>query len=281
METAFAELPLALFTTLAPMGAGAFIALAVALCAAQPEEGQARRLDKLSLLPFLVSCVGFVAAAAHTANAMNGVYAFTGLGTSPLTNEIAVGVVFMVVALIYVIMGLAGKLGAKRKPFAIVTAVLGVVFALFVGMAYWVSTVPTWNTILVPLEILGFALVTGPAVYGLMEGGNPLSGASKALSVLTIIGAVLAVVTVAAHLAMTAGMQNPVASGATIVSTVLPYAVCGLVLVVIAAVLLVRGFAKGMTRGLAGGAAACAAVGVFLARLSFYAMYLSIGVTLM
>ena len=30
MEAAFAELPLALFTTLAPMGAGAFIALALA-----------------------------------------------------------------------------------------------------------------------------------------------------------------------------------------------------------------------------------------------------------
>ena len=31
MEAAFAELPLALFTTLAPMGAGAFIVLALAI----------------------------------------------------------------------------------------------------------------------------------------------------------------------------------------------------------------------------------------------------------
>ena len=40
MEAAFAELPLALFTTLAPAGAGAFVALACAFFAASFTDAQ-------------------------------------------------------------------------------------------------------------------------------------------------------------------------------------------------------------------------------------------------
>ena len=46
MEAAFSELPLALFTTLAPAGAGAFIALAVAVMTAKIEDDALRKLDR-------------------------------------------------------------------------------------------------------------------------------------------------------------------------------------------------------------------------------------------
>ena len=45
METAFAEMPLALFSTLAPVGAGAFLVLAVAVCSAQQDAGALSRCE--------------------------------------------------------------------------------------------------------------------------------------------------------------------------------------------------------------------------------------------
>ena len=45
MGTGFEHTALAVFTTLAPMGAGAFIALAYAFVAGAPDETAAKRLD--------------------------------------------------------------------------------------------------------------------------------------------------------------------------------------------------------------------------------------------
>ena len=45
MEAAFAELPLALFTTLAPIGAGAFVALAIAFLTTPFSDEQLKRID--------------------------------------------------------------------------------------------------------------------------------------------------------------------------------------------------------------------------------------------
>ena len=283
METAFAELPLAVFTTLAPVAAGAFVAWAVALCTDSVAEGAGqKRFERMTILPFLVACAGFVASALHTANPAHGFDAIAGLGRSPLTNEIAAGGLFMVVALVYVIAVYAGKLEGKRKALALVTGVLGLVFALFVGGAYLVPTIPSWNTALLPIEILGFALTGGAALLGLMQTLSVKDAApSKALAGLSIAGGAIAVVASAAHLGLVAGMGNAVSSGAALVATAAPYAIAGLVLIAASAVVSARGFAKGMTAGAAGAAVACAVAGVFLMRLSFYALYLSVGVTLL
>ena len=70
MATAFHELPLALFTTLASIGAGAFISLAAAFFTAKFSDGQLARIDKLTLVPAIVVVVGFIAAFFHLANPM-------------------------------------------------------------------------------------------------------------------------------------------------------------------------------------------------------------------
>ena len=55
MGTGFEHTALAVFTTLAPMGAGAFIALAYAFIAGAPDETAAKRLDCWTALPLAVS----------------------------------------------------------------------------------------------------------------------------------------------------------------------------------------------------------------------------------
>ena len=67
MEAAFAELPLALFTTLAPMGAGAFIALALAFFTTTFTDDQVKKIDRMTLIPFVVVLVGFAASFFHLA----------------------------------------------------------------------------------------------------------------------------------------------------------------------------------------------------------------------
>ena len=169
MEAAFAELPLALFTTLAPAGAGAFVALACAFFAASFTDEQLKKIDRMTLIPFVVVLVGFVCSFAHLASPLNAVNALNGFGSSPLTNEIVMGSVFVVVALAYLIVALTGKLkGAARKGFAAVVAVFAVVFACFTGFAYMMDTIASWNSPLLPLSIIGFCLGGGSAFAALV-----------------------------------------------------------------------------------------------------------------
>jgi anaerobic dimethyl sulfoxide reductase subunit C (anchor subunit)/Tat-targeted selenate reductase subunit YnfH len=280
METAFAELPLAVFTTLAPLGAGAFIALAVAFSANEYDEATLKRIDRLTWVPLIAVIVGFIASALHTADPSHGMFALNGLGHSPLTNEICVGGVFVVVALVYAIMASRGKLGGGRKAFSLVTGILGLVFALFVGLAYHVPTIASWSTPLVPIEVLGFALLGGSAFAALALSGHE-GKAAGALRVLALVGAAVAVIAQVAHLAMVSGAGNAVVSGAQLTGAAMGWAVAGLVLVAVACFELVRGYKAGMTSAVAVRAIVESCVGVFMLRLVFYALFLSVGVTVM
>lgn len=284
MEASFAELPLVFFTTLAPIGAGAFIALAATLATAEIPNEKAKSFDKFSFIPFIVAAIGFCASMLHLANPLNAVNAIAGLGRSPLTNEVCMGGLFMVVALVYLVLAYTGRIGGKRKTLAIVAAVLAVAFALFVGCAYLLPTVSSWNTPLLPLEILGMAMVGGSALYALVQtlaGVEPAEGSKKSLTAIAAIGGALAVIALLAHLAMVSGMGTAVAQGGQIISTVAPFAIVGIILVAVAAVEVVRGYGQGMTTGIAIRASIEAIVGTFLVRFAFYAMFLSVGVTLM
>ncbi len=283
MQAAFAELPLAVFTTLAPIGAAGFIAFALAAFSAEYADGQAQHIDKMSLAPFVVALVGFVASIFHLANPLAAMGAIAGIGRSPLTNEIVVGGVFMVAALVYVALAFVGKLGGVRKPLGAVVAVLAVVFCVFVGLAYMIPTVSSWNSVMLPVEVVGYALVGGCAFGALALADAPAEAqaAGKLLRIVAIAGAVLSIVAVAVQLVALGNTTTAVASGSAIVATVAPFAVVGLALVAIAAAELVRGFAKGMTRAIAVRALVEVVVGAFLIRLAFYAMYLSVGVTLL
>ena len=101
MGTGFEHTALAVFTTLAPMGAGAFIALAYAFFVGAPDDAAAKRLDRWTALPLVVLAVGFLGAFMHLASPLNAFGVFTGVGSSPLSNEILVGVAFAALAVVY------------------------------------------------------------------------------------------------------------------------------------------------------------------------------------
>lgn len=288
MEAALNELPLALFTTLAPMGAGAFVALACALFTTTFSDEQLRKIDRFMAIPLIVVLAGFVASFFHLASPLHAPLVFAGVGSSPLSNEIVAGCIFTVLAVVYWIMGVTGKLPASaRKGFAAVVAVAAIVFACFTGLAYVMDTIASWNSPLVPVQFAGFALTGGMALGALvLTLAGALDDAAKgsfktvALAVVAA-GVVLAVAAFCAHVMGVSGLSNALENGADLVSGVTSFVVLAAVLLAasgVATVLAVRGMSP-MALSLA--AVVLAVAGIFVARLVFYAVQLSVGLYVM
>ncbi len=287
MEAAFSEMPLALFTTLAPMGAGAFIALAVAFFTAKFDESELKKIDKMTLVALAFLIVGFIASVFHLTNPLNGVNIFAGLGTSPLSNEVVVGIVVVIIALVYCVLAVMGKLAeGARKGFAVVVAVAAIVLCVFTGMAYMMETIASWNTFLVPVQIVGFGLIGGATLAGMVislsgAADKLASGTAKtALVVIAVVGVVAGVGGLAGMVGAVSGMSNAMFAGSDLVSAALPFIIVAVVALVAACVLVVL-----VTRGKNANvmsiiAVVCAFAGILCARLAFYAMELSVGLSI-
>lgn len=279
-----AELPLALFTTLAPIGAGAFIALAVAFFTTKFTDEQLKKIDRMTTIPVIVLIVGFICAFFHLASPMHAFGVFAGLGASPLSNELLAGVVFAVLAIVYWIVALAGKLGeGARKGFSAVVAVMAVVFACFTGAAYMMETIASWNTPMVPVAMLGFSLLGGVSLGVLVLAlSGALADAAKggfkmaALAVL-VIGLVLGVAGLLVQVMSVSGMGNALVDGADLVAAASAPMWIGVVCMAVAAAAAFMALRNSKSMALAAAAPVLAIVGVFAARLAFYAVQLSVG----
>ena len=279
-----AELPLALFTTLAPIGAGAFVALAVAFFTTKFSDEQLRKIDRMTAIPVVALVAGFICAFFHLASPMHAFGVFAGVGASPLSNELLAGVVFAVLAIVYWIVALAGKLGeGARKGFAVVVAVMAVVFACFTGAAYMMETIASWNTPMVPVAVLGFSLLGGIclgmlvlALSGALEDAAKGGFKMAALAVL-VVGLVLGVVGLLVQVMSVSGMGNALVDGADLVAAASAPMWIGVVCMVVAAAAAFMALRNSKSTALAAAAPVLAIVGVFAARLAFYAVQLSVG----
>ena len=279
-----AELPLALFTTLAPVGAGAFIALAVAFFTTKFSDEQLKKIDRMTTIPVVVLVAGFICAFFHLASPMHAFGVFAGLGASPLSNELLAGVVFAVLAIVYWIVALAGKLGeGARKGFAAVVAVMAVVFACFTGAAYMMETIASWNTPMVPVAVLGFSLLGGVslgvlvlALSGALEDAAK-GGFKMAAPVVLVVGLVLGIAGLLVQVMSVSGMGNALVDGADLVAAASAPMWIGVVCMVVAAAAAFMALRNTKSTALSAAAPVLAVVGVFAARLAFYAVQLSVG----
>lgn len=279
-----AELPLALFTTLAPIGAGAFIALAVAFFTTKFSDEQLKKIDRMTTIPVVVLVAGFICAFFHLASPMHAFGVFAGLGASPLSNELLAGVVFAVLAIVYWIVALAGKLSeGARKGFAAVVAVMAVVFACFTGAAYMMETIASWNTPMVPVAVLGFSLLGGVslgvlvlALSGALEDAAK-GGFKMAAPVVLVVGLVLGIAGLLVQVMSVSGMGNALVDGADLVAAASAPMWIGVVCMVVAAAAAFMALRNSKSTALAVAAPVLVIVGVFAARLAFYAVQLSVG----
>ncbi len=279
-ETASSEIALLIFSVLVPMGVTAMGLIGFFRASLKLSEESAKKADALLSIPALVTIVGLCASFAHLGSPSHVFGMANGIGSSPLSNEIVVAAVAIVAALVYWIFALVKHPAAgAHKAFGIVCCVLGLLIALFTGLAYVMPTIATWNSPVGTVSQLFAALLGGAALAAFVLA---LAGAklAKPLALIAVVGAVGVALMVVAQGVMVGDVQN--AAGLTLAGSMGQYwftAVAGIICAAVAAVLAFMSASKeGSSLTLMTLVAALAAlVALVLIRICFYGIFLSVG----
>ena len=95
METALNEITLVLFTTIAPAGVMGYLTMALAIVLSRDEE-RAAAISRYLVVPLVLAISGLIASATHLGTPANALYVITGIGRSPLSNEVVAAVAYSV-----------------------------------------------------------------------------------------------------------------------------------------------------------------------------------------
>ena len=259
--------------------------LALSFCFADFSKDQLKKIERLTIIPLLVALVGLIASFFHLANPGHALNIANTVGSTPLANEITAFGIFMIVAAVYWIVALAGGLknNSARKGFALVAGILGLIAALFIGLAYAIPTIPTWNNFWTPLSIIGFTFFGG-TLLGLLittlAGAGDASVKGKAGSIhfaIFTVGAVLSLVSVIALWIIGSPASNLVLPVGELAGSMIWAFVLFIILTVIGYGI---GFAaikiSPLTVFVIVGVVLIA-VAIFLARMCFYALQIGVG----
>ena len=169
MNSGFDSFSLALFTSLAPAGVVAFIVLACARLGVRNREA-AVRIDRVIALPFSVALIGFIASATHLGTPANALHVFSGIGRSPLSNEVLSAVAFLFLVGSYWMTAFKQRFpDAVAKPWLVLSCIAGIVLIAATSTAYSVHTVPTWDTPYSPANLVLSGLLVGPVLGMLFQ----------------------------------------------------------------------------------------------------------------
>ena len=284
MGMALHELPLALFTTIAPIGAGAFVALFIAFLKGNFTADKLKAVDKYTILPIVVALVGMACSVPHLTNANNAVNVLNTIGSSPLANEMTALGVFLVLACLYWIIGVAG--GLKNHGFRLVcsgiVANAALVFAVFVGFAYALPTQPVWNTLWTPVQIVGIELFGG-MVMGMIvlisanADACVEDGADNALAAVAVVGFVLACLATCVIWYLGSVAASPVIDVAANAGSLIVFLVLFIIFGIIGVVCAFFTAKIGSMSLLGWASLVVIIVARFFARLVFYGMQIGIG----
>ncbi|SQI44474.1 DMSO reductase anchor subunit [Leminorella richardii] len=137
------ELPLVFFTVLTQAGAGAFIILYVAHKLSQVDS---RQLGVGLFCAMVLFGLGAVCSTFHLGMPMRALNAFSGIGRSPMSNEILATALFGTVGGLSAL-GLLLKKGCSGvfNALAGIAVLLGIVFIAMIPRVYQLETVATWQ----------------------------------------------------------------------------------------------------------------------------------------
>lgn len=165
LQTAFREITLVFFTTLAPSGALAFVLMALPLIFGKTPQNIRATFNKFLCVPLLISMVGLVASATHLGNPSNALYVFLGVGQSPLSNEVFFAVVFLALGGLYWLYSFTLKPSvALSRLWLSLASIAALGFIGAVCLAYDARTVITWQLPTGPLSVLANALLGAPLI---------------------------------------------------------------------------------------------------------------------
>lgn len=284
LANASSEVALLIFSLLVPLGiTAAGLTGVVRGFATGNEEEAGKKADMLLLVPVVMIVAGLISAITHVGSAGHIFGMANGLGHSPLSNEIVVCGVSAVVAIAYAVVAMV-KHPAKglHLGFGAAVLVLGLVSAIFTGLAYMIPTVPTWNTAFAPLGQLFAALLGGSAIAALIlaiAGYEEARNGTMLLAACGVIGAVGAIAIVFAQAG--AASAATTSAGATLAALMGEYnmfAIAGSICAVAGVAIWLHGAFK--SRNLAFFAIGCAlaVIALFLIRIDFYGIFLNAGI---
>ena len=197
------EWALLIFTILGQTAAGAFIVLMIVHSYIKARAGleQADRFTNGPLylvVPIMV--LALLSSLFHLGSPLNIVKAVPNLGSSWLSREVVIAVVFVILAALYTYMQWrkAGS-DAARMTIGWITALVGVIQVYGMGMVYMIRTQPAWNTAATPVTFFTTALLLGVltvaaglvVVYNRTQAGDKqvdlLRGILQALAMASIV----------------------------------------------------------------------------------------------
>ncbi|MFR5827937.1 MAG: DmsC/YnfH family molybdoenzyme membrane anchor subunit [Adlercreutzia equolifaciens] len=136
----------------------------------------ARRLNRWSCPPLVVTMVGLIASATHPGNPSNALYVFTAQAKPAVHRGVRGG--FFALAGVFWLYSFAERphVGLQRGLLAAIDVAI-VAFVVAVAFAYNVDTILTWSLPLVPVSLLLNALLGGPllALVGFAVASRGLS----------------------------------------------------------------------------------------------------------
>lgn len=287
-ETALQELTLVLFTTMAPSGTFA-IAVLVAVSAGvrRRNEEAAGKLDQFLWVPMAITLVGLVFSATHLGNPANALYVLLGVGSSPLSNEVAAGVVLLGVAGVYWLLSFSLKpLAALKCALSAIVVLAAAAFITAIAFAYDAATIITWHTPMVPAALWANAVFGGPllATTAFRVSGSGILSKRMEMAFLAVSSIGLAASTVLYLLQgnVVATAENSLLSASSLVPFYLPMVAVFFALAALGAVLVfLPKFASGPRRPRLDFLGVLLAFsGIFVMRFAFYMMHMTVGVSL-
>lgn len=177
MEMALNEISLVVFTSIAPAGAVGYVFMAlISRCAHDAQAGE--RSDRFLVIPLLLVLTGLIASATHLGTPANALYVLTGLGRSPLSNEVVSAATFLALGGAYWILAFPYRQRTAPKTALLAASVVAaVLFVHFVSRAYAVESILTWNNPIAPFTQWACAVAAGApvALMGLRAAQFPVA----------------------------------------------------------------------------------------------------------
>lgn len=284
MDAVIKELPLALFTTIASVGIGAFVAMFCAIYVNKSMgAGSLKRLDKLTAVPIVFCVVALICAFFHLGDPLHAVNIVNTIGSSPMTNEIVAFCVFLVLAVVYWLVALAGKLEkhGPRAVFSGILALAGLVSCIMMGLAYALPAIPIWNSPWGTVQVLGAMLLGGTLLGGTILNMSvretPLEGeADGRIRLLAMLGGLVLIIGTAVLFGMGASAKSAMIDVAANTGTLIIPLVLVIAFSIVAVATAFLGKGAKRTAWLACGTI-IALVAIFLARGIFYGVQIGIG----
>ena len=283
MTSGFDAFSLGLFTSLAPAGVVAFLALALVRLWSRDRTASVR-IDRMIALPFSVVLIGFIASATHLGTPANALHVFSGVGRSPLSNEVLAAVAFLFLAGSYWMAAFKQHFpDSVAKPWLVLACAAGAALVACTSLAYAVDTVPTWNTWYTPANLWFSALLAGP-VIGLLFLHLARSGRLRYGAVLvavSIVALAAGTVVLTLHQQSLAGVANNELAASALVpgygTAIVFHALAGTAGCICAALSLRSRRSRQATLALCGAGTLLLLTAVLVTRVEFYQLHLTVG----